>query len=53
MDRSLQAEWDDFEREVDRGLHLPGTLNGLQRRRTTIYFTLEGIEEINDGKSQL
>ena len=48
-----QTEWDDFEREVDQGLHSPETLRGLQRRRTTIYFTPENIEDINNGKGQL
>ena len=46
-------EWDDFETEVDQGLHSPETLSGLQRRRSIMYHTPEGIEQMNCGENQL
>jgi hypothetical protein len=46
-------EWDDFETEVDQGLHSPETLSGLQRRRSTMYHTPEDMEQMNYGENQL
>ena len=47
------AEWNDFEREMNQGLHSPATVDSLQRHRRTTYYTPEGAEEMNYGEDQM
>ena len=46
-------EWNDFETEVDQGLHSPETLSGLQRHRSTRYHTPEDMKQMGYGADQL